>query len=69
MLDAGSPARAAGVHCFRAVTTKGTVAGLSFTSVAQLFSMAESRSTFLPMQLSDVSYESIFLLTGSNTTL
>ena len=47
ILDAGRPVRADGVHCFRAVTTNGTIAGRSFVRVAQLLSIAESRSTFL----------------------
>lgn len=47
MLEAGRPAKAVGVHCFNAVTTKGTIAGRSLMRVAQLLSMAESRSTFL----------------------
>jgi hypothetical protein len=47
ILDAGRPARALGVHCFKADTTNWTVESRSFVNDAQLFSMADNRSTFL----------------------
>jgi hypothetical protein len=51
---AGSPARAAGVHCLSVVTTSGNIAGRNLVSVAQLFSIAEIKSTFLQRSLSGI---------------
>lgn len=46
-LDADRPSRAAGVHCFNALITKGTRFGRCLTRVAQLLSNADTRSTSL----------------------
>ena len=48
MLEAGKPASDFGVHDANVLTTTFTNAGLSLTREAQLFKIAEIKSTFLP---------------------